>query len=252
MAGNWITRRLRRSAFPWGSLVCLVALAVLVGAFSWQRTASRSDDLWFEVAKAAIQLVAIAVLGGAATAAFRSREHRRDERLRLDEFRAETAEQLWDAYHRIKAVRRSLRAAGFGPNRSETLTAEQAAAFGTLMERLSEAQLTLEMLKRTFDTQAFLFAPDGPYLTHLLEQAENYVNEVGKVWRAHGEAVAKGDSSFADLMRKNGRPSALAAFVGSREGEQGMAGIEPGVSDPIAAAARRIQGLRFADIDPGR
>jgi hypothetical protein len=52
---------------------------------------------------------------------------------------------LWDAYNRIKTVRRALRAAGFAAP-SGKLTDEQIAAYHRRMVELNDAQLSLEKL----------------------------------------------------------------------------------------------------------
>ena len=88
--------------------LCAVALIVIGGTFS----SGHSNDLWFELAKGGVQLLTIVILGGAVAAAFRSLDARRDDRRRLDEYRAAFVHELLDAYRRIKAVRRSLRASG--------------------------------------------------------------------------------------------------------------------------------------------
>lgn len=77
------------------------------------RVADDRHELGVELAKGGITLFAIAILGGALAAAFRSLDERRQEARRIDEYRAATADELWDAYHSIKAVRRLLVVAGF-------------------------------------------------------------------------------------------------------------------------------------------
>ena len=116
----------------WVIVVFLLALLVAVAAI-WvgaAKSTSRSADLWFEVTKAGLQLFAIALLGGAVAWAFKILDARREDRRRQDEYLARIADQLWDAYLRVKSVRRALRAAGFAPQAwrepiSVVLTEEQ-------------------------------------------------------------------------------------------------------------------------------
>jgi hypothetical protein len=117
-----IVDRIKRLPW-WLAPVVAAAVAVAFTAFGAIFT-SESGDLWFELAKAGVQLLAIVVLGSAVAAAFRvlddrregrrigaseQREEdrklaaeRREERRLLDEYRAGIAAELVDAYHRIR------------------------------------------------------------------------------------------------------------------------------------------------------
>src|SRR5512132_4363055 len=98
------------SRTPWLVIATfLVALLVAVGAI-WlgaSNSTSPSPDLWYEVAKAGLQLFAIALLGGAVAGAFKILDGRREDRRRRDEYLGVVADQLWNAYLRVKAVRRA-------------------------------------------------------------------------------------------------------------------------------------------------
>ena len=73
---------------------------------SWDR------DFWLEVAKAGVQLVSVAVLGGIAAGAWRARERSRDQEAeRKTKLRGERAE-LVALYNDVKEVRRTLRSLG--------------------------------------------------------------------------------------------------------------------------------------------
>ena len=106
------------SRTPW-LVIAVFLLALSLGVVAiWlgaSNSPSRSTDLWYEVTKAGLQLVAIALLGGAVGWAFEILDGRREDRRRRDEYLGAVADQLWEAYLRIKSVRRALRAAGFGP-----------------------------------------------------------------------------------------------------------------------------------------
>ena len=58
--------------------------------------------------KAGLGVLAIAVLGGVTAAAFRQRDREREHESRKDDERAKFVSDLWDAYHKVKAVRREL------------------------------------------------------------------------------------------------------------------------------------------------
>lgn len=108
-------------------LIVLVALIGVVASVTGYLMASDTKGLsrafWLEVAKAGVQILAVAVVGGLAAAAWKTREQRRekdaDDKLREEEgrserrakIRAELAE-LVDLYNDVKTVRRTLRNLG--------------------------------------------------------------------------------------------------------------------------------------------
>jgi hypothetical protein len=183
---NWWKRTMswwnwRRAAIA----VFLFAVAVAVGLITvgsiWA-----SGDVPLEAAKAGLQLLAVAIFGGAVAAAFRWLEAYRDEQRRteaasrveqrrceaasreeerrLDDYRAARVAELWDAYNRIKTVRRALRAAGFAAP-SGKLTDEQIAVFRTRMVELNDAQLSLEKLVKLINGQKDVFGREYASIT---------------------------------------------------------------------------------------
>jgi hypothetical protein len=180
MSHLWANLRRLIRLFPFEAraiLVIAVAMLVigLVGADG------KSEGIWFELARAGLGVVAVAFLGGGAAASFRTREIRRENALRQDEYRAEFVSELWDAYHEIKSVRRALKAAGIRGAGSQ-LTSEQAEALQTQMPRLDAAQLTLEKLFRTVQRERDAFWPHDRQLLFLLRTAENYAKHVLDDW----------------------------------------------------------------------
>jgi hypothetical protein len=121
-----------------------------------------AEGFWFEVARAGLGVVAVAFLGGGAAAAFGAREAERAQKRREDEYRAGFVGDLWDAYHEIKAVRRTLRAAGLATAQA-ALTATQAEVYEQQMGVLDDAQLALEKLLRTVRREREVFRPDLVY-----------------------------------------------------------------------------------------
>jgi hypothetical protein len=213
--------------------LCAVAF-IVIGATS---STGDSGDLWFELAKGGIQLLTVVILGGAVAAAFRSLDARRDDRRRLDEFRAGFVHELLDAYRRIKAVRRSLRASGMRAPTGGSVSPEQSADFRTQMEVLVDAQLTLEELARDVRTQTQLFGPDGDRIGSLIRTSEKHINHAIGDWEKHGNSVRPG----ADLAEAVGPLEHLQAFLASAS----KGGFKENVSEPIVEAARLIQSLRL-------
>jgi hypothetical protein len=111
----WFREQLRK-LFRWLPVAAWVVAAVAVAMIAIGLVAAdgKSGGIWFELARTGLGVLAIAILGGATAASFRSREAHRESLHRRDEYRAAFVGELWEAYHRIKAVRRALRAAGFG------------------------------------------------------------------------------------------------------------------------------------------
>jgi len=262
--------RTRRGArqWPWLAIATFLAAAVLAGVLIFVGKAS-SGDLSFELSKAGIQLLAIVIFGGAVAAAFRSLDARREDLRRLDAYRAATVDELLDAYHRIKAVRRALRASGFDQQDSESVSAEQCAAyhgvkavrralracgfdkldservsaeqsadFRARMEALNDAQLALEKLAQIVHDEKRVFGAHHACIARLIRKAEKYVGNVIKDWEEHGRNVQAG----ADLAEVTRPLTRLKAFLGGAYDDEG---IKRDLSEPIYVAASLIQSLRF-------
>lgn len=104
------------------AVVVLLAVVICVAVFL---APSRAADIWTEIAKACIQLVVVVGLGGIVGVVLRSIDERRDERRARDERRFAIFQELVDAYHRIKLVRRRLRTVGLRAPGPERLRSEQ-------------------------------------------------------------------------------------------------------------------------------
>lgn len=102
----------RLRLWPWPALGIFFGTAVVAGVLILIGDLG-SGPLVFELAKSGVQLLVVAVLGGAVAWAFRWLDDKRDERRRLDESRLGAIGDLQNAYYEAKRVRRALRAAGF-------------------------------------------------------------------------------------------------------------------------------------------
>jgi hypothetical protein len=201
----------------------LVAVAVgTLGAFladgRW------FDDLWFEVAKAGVQLVTIGVLGGTLTAAWkiitdmrqeeaakeakklqdaaateakeRDREIERNEKIRAE------LVSLFDTYNGVKTVRRTIRSLGLDlktypdaeretARRTAVLTQAQAEGFHAQMRILSGLQLDFEAKARQFG-QTDLLGNKTAQVVDKLSQIENHLNLALQLWEKNGWAIREG------------------------------------------------------------
>jgi hypothetical protein len=250
------SRKRPRSGQPWWVLVVfLVALLVAVTAIllGFAKSPPGSAALWLEVTKAGLQLFAIALLGGSVAWAFKILDERREDRRRLDEYLASVTDELWEAYHRVKAVRRTLQAAGFErllypqklvADRSKQLSQQQAAEYSEQMAVLNDAQLTLEKFNRGVETQPSLYEPEAAKIRSALREAEKYVNGILKDWENHGEDIKVG----ANLDEVRGWLQNLAGILGPSYALGGI-GV---LSESVGEAAFRIQSLRFGSkfVDP--
>jgi hypothetical protein len=230
--------RQRARQWHWPAIALFVLVAIIAGVLIVVGDAG-SSELSFEIAKAGIQLLAVAILGGAVAQAFRSLDTHREELRRVDADRAATIDKLWDAYLKSKAVRRRLRAAGFGTGKpTHTVTAKQSADFQTQMELLNDAQLELELLKEDVDNNDLIFGDDWKYIADQIRVAEKYLRKVIHDWEENGAKVQDGaDSAAVTASLEN-----MNNFLGKSASDTG--GIES-LSDPIHKAVRRIRSLRF-------
>lgn len=231
----WFGEQLRKlfGLLPVAAWV-VAAVAVAMIAIGLVAADGTSGGIWFELARTGLGVLAVAILGGAAAASFRSREARRESLRRRDEYRAAFVSELWDAYHRIKAVRRALRAAGFGAPQGE-LSAKQALDFHAQMDILDDAQLALEKLVRTVRRERDVFDPYDKRLLFLLSTAENYVKDVLADWEKHGREV-RGRSDFAEAMTDFEN---LQSFLGRAR----KAG---GIKRRVSVAVERASDLVYA------
>lgn len=190
----WVKRALLGA-----SVVAIALLVVGLAATAPQKRA----DLWFEAAKAGLQLGVVVIVGAVVgyalryleterEASRRREEVEREERQRLDDYRSSLARDLVDAYSDVKAVRRTLRAYGFLPGDAGivVLSTDGVAEFRTQMNSLLRAQLSLESVKREIQAQDRVFGADTPDLVKKLADAESYVNDVIGDWEEFGTEVA--------------------------------------------------------------
>jgi len=236
--------RPQRSRLVYAIFGAVALIAIVLFAVGAALSTSRGD-LPFEVAKAGVQLFAIVLLGGAATFAFGElndrREQRREiaaeereERRALDAYRAEVAGELIGAYHRVKAVRRTLRAAGFEPPISGTLTVEQRAEFWEQLKLLNACQLTLEKVSRDIDGQPRVYGKDHAFIKKEIDRVEDHVNKIIANWEKYGRTF----TVDADLVTIMAPMNNLRSFLlGAR--------VKDDVANPISDAARRIHALRL-------
>lgn len=189
------TRELLLLVPPVAVGIGLLAMVAAVLGFSL----AGDGSFWFELGKTALNVIAVAVVGGITAAAFRKRESDRDRERLKDNYRSEFISDLWDAYHKAKAVRRELAAGGVTQRLKSgvavsTLSAEQRALLAAQMSVLNDAQLTLEKLYRTVRREEDAVFPGyGPRLRSLLRLAETYARDVFHAYeepeRERGELV---------------------------------------------------------------
>jgi hypothetical protein len=242
--GDWSAAVSRRSArWPWpATIVFLVAaifagLLILIGALA-------SGQIAFEAAKAGIQLLAVAILGGAVAAAYGWLEEWRAERRRIDAFRAAAITELQDTYHLAKSVRRRLRAAGFDDRDQRpdaTVTAEASDLFRTWLEELDDARTGLEKLRTIVAASARVFGLSHLKIASRIREAEEYLGRVTKAWEKHSLDVKEGArlaevSAFKHMKH-------FQAFLGSPDPPDGIKGLRK----PIDDALTRIQGLLLGE-----
>jgi len=185
----------------------LTAALLLVSLGAWLLPSSRRPDIWFEVAKAGVQLGVVVILGGVVAAALRYLDATREDRRRLQEYRLGVFHDLLAAYTRIKAARRTLRAFGFRATVDAGLDADQVAEYRAQMRLLLHSQLSLEKVRRELATRPDLFRDTS--LRDSISGPEKYVHSLVNEWEEKGVMITDG----ADAGRL-GTLSELQAFLG--------------------------------------
>ena len=199
------------------------ALAAAGAAMAASHTSGAWSDLWSEVAKAGVQVVAVGAVGGALTATWKAIADRRETAAATKvKLRAEFLE-LVALYNDVKAVRRALRSLGldaklnldrdmYAANETEDknyfstedglkelkavglavrLSQEQADGFRKQMRILNRLQLGYEAKKRQFK-QADLLGEDRAAVVATLEFIESYLNGLVGLWEEHGWTFQEG------------------------------------------------------------
>jgi hypothetical protein len=210
--------------------IVVAGLGIAIGAIVLgMRMSGDPRGVWLEIAKAGAQLAAVSVIGATIAAAFKAIEGERDEERRLHEYRIGVLREVTVSYNKIKAVRRALRAYGYGPGRAGRKTAEQVAEFHIQMKALNEAQLAVERLKRELLVRRDAFE-EADALSERLRTVEQYVHGVLRDWEEHGaDVVVRGTPTIVRAMTQ------LRDFVDSSE-----RGFEAGAAIPMDFVEERM------------
>lgn len=173
---------------------------IIVAAIAMVLTAAlmapdRQGDIWVEIAKSTMYLVALAVAGGVVSAVVRDRDAAREERHRRRDRRAAFLDKLDSSYAHVKAARRLLRTFGFVSASSVPLDGEQVVGFRTQMAMLNEMQLAFEMSAR--QVRSMDLGDRSADLEHELVEIGRYLRTVLRDWEADPVAIAEGGDSLA-------------------------------------------------------
>ena len=205
----------------WVVTVALMAtLLLVVSAIGFWAVPKRREELWFELAKAGIQLAVVIGLGGVVSSVLRAVDASRERRRIRNEHRFATFQQLVAAYHQLKLVRRNLRMVGVrdGP---DALRPEQVEALRSGMTMVVEAELTLEQIYREVNTRSVFHRTVE--IESSLDLLLPYIRQLVKEWEAHGPAF------WPDHQTENVRNLvALQAFLAGAEH-----GFRKNAADPM-------------------
>lgn len=170
---------------------------IVVGAL----LTDRDDDLWLEVARAGVQVLAVGLIGGAVAAAWRLFEQVRSDRQKREADERERERQVHEqqlsifrkvvgSYNEVKAIRRTLRSLGLRASTGE-LSEAQVSGFRDLMLRLNVVQLSFEALKREVG-ETNIFEGDTVDIVKRLHDIEDYLNGALNVWENSGSLIEVG------------------------------------------------------------
>jgi len=205
--------------------ICLAGILFWLGL---RNAPQKRDEIWFEVAKAGLQLGVVAIIGAGIAASLKRLEVARDNRRQLSDHRLGILRRVVTSYNRIKAVRRILRAHGFRSPDVGDLTAEQVSVFESQLQRLNEEQLTLEATYREIEAQPTVFA-NSACIQSTLKTVEEYLHGVIG-WEAYGaEVVAHAPANVLNKM------SHLQAFLDSSK-----LGFKSGAGTPMEMLGKEI------------
>jgi len=152
----------------------------VVGILIGKGLTERDDEFWLEVAKGGVQVLAVAVIGGAVAAAWRYLDEDRERRRQLHEQQLAVFRQIVGSYNEVKEIRRTLRSLGLRASTGE-LNETQVNGFRELMLRLNVVQLAFEALGREVG-ETDVFKEDTVEIIKRLHKIEDYLNDVLHVW----------------------------------------------------------------------
>jgi hypothetical protein len=198
--------------------VLLLAVVLCIAVFL---APSRAPEIWMEIAKACIQLVVVVGLGGAVGAVLKAVDEQRSQSRLRNDLRFRVFQEVVSAYHRLKFVRRNLRAMGLRRPGPERLRPEQVSALRDGQKTLVEVQLTLEQMHRELETRS-IFDRSEEIRRHLARLL-NYLSSVVEEWERYGGQLWKDQQSvLVDELPR------LQAFLGRAEDD-----FRPNAADPM-------------------
>jgi hypothetical protein len=210
--------RLRRvAARSLAVLLGIFVLAAVVAAIAWGAAA---NTLEYELAKIAMQVVAVAVLGGLATAATTyfhdsrmqqsaERDADAEKRRRQDDLLRDLLDQTLTAYNRVKRIRRLL-----GAYTADGAGRITVALYDEHMSALIDQQLEFEKFKRRSP-----FIDDERLRSTVLSSSSLLTDGYGKIEKYLNLVVGEYEANRHMLIAHRGRLpvcrlAELAGFIG--------------------------------------
>jgi hypothetical protein len=198
--------------------VLLIAFVIGVAVFIGP---SKAPEIWMEIAKACIQLVVVVGLGGVVGGVLKVVDEQRSQRRLRDDLRFNVFQEVATAYHRLKFVRRNLRAVGLRRPGPEQLRPEQVSALREGQTTIVEVELNLEQMNRELETRS-IFDRSEEIRRHLARLLA-YLSRIIDEWEHHGGQLWADQQSVSlnELPR-------LQAFLGRAEDD-----FRPNAADPM-------------------
>jgi hypothetical protein len=221
----------RKARLEWlDGWVLTIVLTILIASAVFIAALYAFDDakanLGSALVQGAIEILFVGLIGGLLTGAVkaqlaRQEEERKrlaaqqEEQRRLDDYRVRQLLDIVGAYNEAKAVRRALRACGFGQPGPRTFASWQVEEFRRQMLLLSNAELSMEKSKRALRFNlGLLLRREG--LENALRGVEEYLQTVTDEWEAKTLELAADDVDIQTDFK------ALFGFLaGDEEDEDG-------------------------------
>jgi len=225
---------------PWLVIGLVLTGAVGMIVFAAVMAPDRRQDIWVEMAKSGLQIMALALTTGVVGAMLRDRDAQREEQRRHQAALLAFLEEVEATYTQVKSARRMLRTFGFDSPATMVLTPEQATGFRTQMALLNEAELAFETHARKVRV---LPGPWGEHSEQLVEELTRlfaHLHEVLAEWQSDPTVFQAGE----DTSAMAGWPH-FRRFVGYDE--EATSAFAAGVSDRMLTIGMLVQQ---ADVPP--
>jgi hypothetical protein len=233
----------------WGWPILIAFLALLLAWVAYSQSKKVPEEIWATLGGVGLEIFFLGFIGGFLTNAIQARLRRSEESRTLNDYRLRLLLDVVTAYHRVKAVRRALRAA-LDEMDERPLDEWQVHEVRTQFGDLNAAQLGMERVGRELMVNLGLFTRHHEikssiteieshlrHITHEWERAALTVVQ-GRPMRAQDWPklrgfIARGDTGESTFQAEIGRHEDFLEATIRTDMSRGSRAERPPLTDPV-------------------